>query len=40
METPVLAHITPTDIGLGLGLFALGVVVGAILVARWRSAVR
>ncbi len=35
-----LAHITPTDIGFGVGFFLLGVVVGGVLVGRRRKTAR
>lgn len=36
MQT-ALAHITATDVGFGLGLFFLGLALGAFLVARFRD---
>ena len=40
MQVLPLAHISATDIGFGLGLFLLGVVVGALLLDRVRNALR
>ena len=40
MQALHLAHITATDIGLGLGIFVLGVFVGTLILARLRDAVR
>ena len=38
--THSLAHITVTDVGFGVGLFVLGLVVGAFAMARLRAADR
>ena len=35
-----LAHVTPTDVGFGIGLFVLGVVVGVALAGRVRDSLR
>lgn len=40
MSLSLLAHITLTDVGFGVGLFLAGVVVGALLLARFRDATR
>lgn len=40
MQPSIFAHITVTDVGLGLGLFVLGLLVGALLVGRLRSSIR